>query len=155
MERNLLIIILIVVIALVVLLLLSGTDPNQPITNEASPAEAYTEDNQNQSITYEHPSGVGRAESDCFDGICITRDMAGPPIITGGESKWGCGSCDSVSKWFDLFDQTLKAECIDGHMPDVVNTPLCLETSEGKWDIQFTSFESGGGGGFGYVRTEA
>jgi len=42
-----------------------------------------------------------------------------------------------------------------GSMPDIVDTPICLKTeNNGLWDLDFTKWQSGGGGAFAHTRTQ-
>jgi hypothetical protein len=114
-----------------------------------------------QTVNYNHPSEVGLIEKDCFDSfnnVCLSRDLVGPIInigILGDDGlKWGCGSCNSVKKWFNGFSNEFRDECFAGNMPSIVNKNICLDSgSNAKWDIVFSYFQSGGGGGFSYIRT--
>ena len=114
-----------------------------------------------QTVNYNHPSEVGLKEMDCFDSsnnVCLSRDLVGPMINIGnlGDEglKWGCGSCNSVKKWFNGFSNEFRDECFAGNMPSIVNKNICLDSgSNAKWDIVFSYFQSGGGGGFSYRRT--
>lgn len=112
--------------------------------------------------TYLHPSDVGTSEQDCFDdanSTCLTRDLSGPVFNAGTDGdegvSWGCGACGDVGTWYDSLNNDFKNGCVDGNMPNIIGTELCLETqNNGKWDIEFNIYQSGGGGGFGYTRSQ-
>ena len=114
-----------------------------------------------ETIFYNHPSSVGANEMDCFDSsnsVCLTRETTGPVFNAGNTSvagiQWGCGNCKDVVDWYISLDIDFKAGCANGTMPNIVGKELCLNTStNGKWNIKFGWFQSGGGGGFNYTRT--
>ncbi len=111
----------------------------------------------NDDVDYEHPADVGSAEKDCFTNneiTCITRDLTGAPYNDGsGFISWGCGECGDVDDWYSALDGNFKNGCVDGNMQHIVGVELCLQTDNiGQWNIEFSSFQSGGGGEFAYNR---
>jgi len=167
MNKNLIIelIVVVVVIAIVFMLL------NQP-EPEIKPqiTDAITDDTVNgqitdsvtqtdaDTVTYTHPSGAGSTEQDCFDesgDVCLTRGTSKAVYNAGTASiRWGCGTCDTATTWVNAINQ-MKSSCFGGSMPNIVGAPVCLETPSGNWDVQYTEWQSGGGGGFAYTRTKA
>jgi hypothetical protein len=127
--------------------------------NCASVPNPEQEDSDAVAASYFHPTGVGTTDQDCIStGVCLTRGLSGP-VVNGAATpdalEWACGPCEAVqSGWVANLDD-LKNLCLGGSMPNVVGRATCLRSagSDERWTLVWTSYQSGGGGEFGYERT--
>ncbi|MBW2702935.1 MAG: putative metal-binding motif-containing protein [Deltaproteobacteria bacterium] len=106
-------------------------------------------------VTFDH-APFSPAE-DCVepDLVCLWRDETGPVVNTAdGTMEWACGDCTAPASDFFPSHSDLKSECFADYLPDTVGQTTCLHVVEtdAYWNVTWTSFQSGGGGGFGYVR---
>jgi hypothetical protein len=114
----------------------------------------------------------GGSEQDCITpGVCLTRGDTKPIYNAAVESGWPQSDMDL--SWSSLPSDTLWTwgACADARLtyfgsflssrftyqnpPSVVGEPACLQlmAEHRFFDLTFTSWTSGGGGGFAYTRT--
>jgi hypothetical protein len=112
-------------------------------------------------VEFAHSDDGG--EQDCIEpDVCLTRDSSGPVYNDGeGSIEWACGRCgDEAADYFDNITD-LRDNCFDGSVRNIVGRRTCLSLPDSGafWDVRWTQWtsggesESGGGGGFAYVRT--
>lgn len=121
---------------------------------------------QSGAVVFDHPSESGTSVQDCVTpDVCITRGSARgifnsaiSPVqmATSGRraplgTLWAPSTCTEAVEmdFVGFIDMTGSSP------PDVVGQDVCLwlTGSNLKYDVVFSSWESGGGGGFGYTRT--
>jgi hypothetical protein len=138
---------------------IDGDGVNDTSDNCPSLANAGQANSDFVSVAYTHAADVGLSEEDCLYGdtsICFSRDLTGPMINTGtGTHAWYCGTCDNTTGAGVAVVTDLRDTCLDGFVPNLVGTSVCLavDATGDRWDFDFSSYQSGGGGGFAYTRT--
>jgi hypothetical protein len=154
MDRKILVLPVVVLIVLAIILILSQdkqTNTQTPLETQNTSQVADGNDEQKNTVTYNHPEGSGTEEKDCFDDVCLTRGAGGPIL---GDAEWACSKCFEASDWFPSFDKPFIKSCVVGHTSNIVGTDLCVRTGEAMWDLVFSSYQGGStGGGFSYTRT--
>jgi hypothetical protein len=122
----------------------------------ANPGQEEAERNA-PATTFVHPTNVGSMIRDYVaPGVEITRSATGGLYNAGGAwTQWACGECGAETSGWTDFNSQLRDACFDGSMPRMVGRTVCLSTGSDYWNVKMLSWESGGGGGFSYVRTPA
>lgn len=93
-------------------------------------------------------------DQDCIEeGVCITRNCAGPAYNAGEESvEWAMGQCGEEDT--DYYPNLADAQ--GWNLNNLPGNDSCLHVigSDNYYDIYWESWESSGGGGFAYTRDE-
>jgi hypothetical protein len=101
------------------------------------------------------------ATQDCFDtAVCLWRDVTGPidNFYSGGTPaaiEWACDRCESPSSAFEVDIRTHRDTCFGSDLGNLVGRYTCLHVADTNtyWNVFWTAWQTGGGGGFSYVRT--
>ncbi len=118
------------------------------------------EDGDPLEIEYEQESLSGSL-GDCDPvepgAVCITRDCEGSAYnIESSNIEWACGTCgeETSSYYSNVNDLYRSAACLPGDMSTLPGTNTCLHVvdSDNYYNVYWTSWQSGGGGGFSYTR---
>ena len=132
---------------------------------------------QSGAFEFVHPTGSDSSVQDCITAdVCLTRGYAGPLFNAVGVSpaeyprefllqwpgdteepvgtQWAPSDCASAQpSGFTTFVDALQ----DAVGDNLLRTPLCLSIPAANlfYDVDFSAWQSGGGGAFAYTRTAA
>ncbi len=78
------------------------------------------------------------------------------PTVLANTIEWACGECGSETTGYFDYVTDLKDNCFAGSMNNILDANTCLHVtgSDAKWDVNWTSWTSGAGGGFAYIRSD-